>query len=62
MERRLKMMIAGSMAVWVPVASAAQAIPTAVDIGKLFRLKAAPAISVPAQASCCSIARSLDTV
>ncbi|WP_158011611.1 hypothetical protein [Sphingomonas turrisvirgatae] len=41
MERRLKMMIAGSIAVWVPVASAAQTTPGVVDPGKVFRLKAA---------------------
>jgi hypothetical protein len=43
MERRLKMMIAGSMAVWVPVASAAEAQPAVVDPGKVYRLKADPA-------------------
>lgn len=42
MERRLKMMIAGSIAVWVPVASAAEAQPSVVDLGKVFRLKAEP--------------------
>jgi hypothetical protein len=39
MERRLKMMIAGSVAVWVPVASAAQATPAVADAAKLYRLK-----------------------
>lgn len=43
MERRLKMMIAGSIAVWVPVASAAQALTGVVDPGKVYRLKAQPA-------------------
>ncbi len=43
MERRLKMMIAGSIAVWVPVASAAQTLPGVVDPGKVFRLKPDPA-------------------
>ena len=42
MERRLKMMIAGSIAVWVPVSSAAQASPAAVDLSKAYRLKAEP--------------------
>lgn len=40
MERRLKMMIAGSMAVWVPVSSASSAQPLLVDAGKMVRLKA----------------------
>lgn len=48
MERRLKMMIAGSIAVWVPVASAAQAVPGAVDPGKVYRLKAEPTSEAPA--------------
>ncbi|MCP3731903.1 hypothetical protein M9978_15870 [Sphingomonas sp. MG17] len=43
MERRLKMMIAGSIAVWVPVASATQAQPRLVDLDKVYRLKADPA-------------------
>lgn len=43
MERRLKMMIAGSIAVWVPVASATQTAPAVVDPGKVFRLRAQPA-------------------
>lgn len=43
MERRLRMMIAGSMAVWVPVASATEPAPTVVDPAKVFRLKAQPA-------------------
>jgi hypothetical protein len=43
MERRLKMMIAGSIAVWVPVSTAAQASPAAVDLSKVYRLKAEPA-------------------
>jgi len=47
MERRLRMMIAGSIAVWVPVASAAAARPAAVDLGKLYRLKAQPAKDAP---------------
>jgi hypothetical protein len=42
MERRLKMVIAGSIAVWVPVASAAQATRGVVDPNRSFRLKAAP--------------------
>lgn len=42
MERRLRMMIAGSMAVWVPVASAAEPTPKVVDPAKVFRLKAQP--------------------
>lgn len=46
MERRLRMMIAGSIAVWVPVASASEARPAAVDAGKLYRLKAQPATNV----------------
>lgn len=50
MERRLKMMIAGSIAVWVPVASAAQATPGVVDPGKVYRLKPAPAPQGPANA------------
>jgi len=40
MERRLKMMIAGSMAVWVPVSSASSAQPLLVDVSKMVRLKA----------------------
>jgi hypothetical protein len=48
MERRLKMMIAGSIAVWVPVASAAQALPRVIDLDKSFRLDAAPADDAPA--------------
>ncbi|WP_423604063.1 hypothetical protein [Sphingomonas sp. MS122] len=48
MERRLKMMIAGSIAVWVPVSTAAQASPAAVDLGKVYRLKAEPAADAPA--------------
>lgn len=47
MERRLRMMIAGSIAVWVPVASASEARPAAVDTGKLYRLKAQPATQAP---------------
>jgi hypothetical protein len=39
MERRLRMMIAGSIAVWVPVASAADARPAALDLDKIYRLK-----------------------
>lgn len=50
MERRLKMMIAGSIAGWVPVASAAQAPPAVVDPSKVFRLKAEPAVKAPANA------------
>lgn len=45
MERRLRMMIAGSMAVWVPVASATEHAPTVVDPAKVFRLKAQPVAS-----------------
>ncbi|MBX3594379.1 hypothetical protein [Sphingomonas sp.] len=41
MERRLKMMIAGSIAVWVPVATAAATQPSMVDLGKVYRLKPA---------------------
>lgn len=48
MERRLKMMIAGSIAVWVPVSTAAQASPAVVDLGKVYRLKAEPAADSPA--------------
>lgn len=48
MERRLKMMIAGSIAVWVPVSTAAQASPAVVDLGKVYRLKAEPADESPA--------------
>jgi len=48
MERRLKMMIAGSIAVWVPVSTAAQTTPAAVDLGKTYRLKAEPAEESPA--------------
>lgn len=40
MERRLRMIIAGSIAVWVPVGSAAQAQPALVDLAKTYRLKA----------------------
>lgn len=40
MERRLKMMIAGSVAVWVPVATAAQAPSAVIDPGKAYRIKA----------------------
>ncbi|MFL9841473.1 hypothetical protein ABS767_10905 [Sphingomonas sp. ST-64] len=47
MERRLRMMIAGSIAVWVPVASAAEAHPALVDLGKVYRLKAQPASDAP---------------
>jgi hypothetical protein len=47
MERRLRMMIAGSIAVWVPVASASESRPAAVDAGKLYRLKAQPATQAP---------------
>jgi hypothetical protein len=42
MERRLKMMIAGSIAVWVPVATAAEAAPAVADAAKLYRLKPEP--------------------
>lgn len=52
MERRLKMMIAGSIAVWVPVASAADAQPTLVDMGKVYRLKAEPAPECPMPEKC----------
>lgn len=49
MERRLRMMIAGSMAVWVPVASASEPAPPVVDPAKVFRLKAQPdASALPA--------------
>ncbi|MCW4461236.1 hypothetical protein OK349_05915 [Sphingomonas sp. BT-65] len=48
MERRLKMMIAGSIAVWVPVSTAAQASPGVVDLGKVYRLRAEPAGDSPA--------------
>lgn len=48
MERRLKMMIAGSIAVWVPVSTAAQASPAVVDLAKAYRLKAEPAAGAPA--------------
>ncbi len=48
MERRLRMIIAGSIAVWVPVASAAQAQPRLVDLAKAYRLKAEPAGDAPA--------------
>lgn len=48
MERRLRMVIAGSMAVWVPVASASDPRPVAVDAGRLYRLKAQPAPNAPA--------------
>jgi hypothetical protein len=41
MERRLKMMVAGSIAVWVPVASAAEIRPNVIDLDKAYRLKAA---------------------
>lgn len=48
MERRLKMMIAGSIAVWVPVASSAEVKPGVVDLDKAYRLKtAAPMIDAP---------------
>lgn len=47
MERRLRMMIAGSIAVWVPVASAAEARPGVVDMGKVYRLKVQPAGDAP---------------
>lgn len=47
MERRLRMMIAGSIAVWVPVASASESRPAAVDAGKLYRLKAQPVTNAP---------------
>ncbi len=47
MERRLKMMIAGSIAVWVPVSTAAQASPVVIDLGKAYRLKAGPADESP---------------
>ncbi|WP_186456943.1 hypothetical protein [Sphingomonas suaedae] len=47
MERRLRMMIAGSIAVWVPVASAAEASPILVDMGKVYRLKVQPAGDAP---------------
>lgn len=47
MERRLRMMIAGSIAVWVPVASAADARPAVVDMGKAYRLKAQAAKDAP---------------
>ncbi len=47
MERRLRMMIAGSIAVWVPVASAAAARPSAIDLSKVYRLKAQPAKDAP---------------
>jgi hypothetical protein len=40
MERRLKMIIAGSIAAWVPVASPAAARPAACDAAKLYRLRA----------------------
>lgn len=50
MERRLKMMIAGSIAVWVPVSTAAQATPAAVDASKCYRLKAEPATDTPGHA------------
>lgn len=40
MERRLKMMIAGSIAVWVPVATPAQAASASMESGRLYRLKA----------------------
>ncbi len=40
MERRLRMMIAGSIAVWVPIASASEASAPVVDSSKLYRLKA----------------------
>jgi hypothetical protein len=46
MERRLKMIIAGSIAVWVPVGAAAQAHAAPVDMAKTYRLKAvSPAAS-----------------
>jgi hypothetical protein len=49
MERRLRMMIAGSMAVWVPVASASEPAPSVIDPAKVFRLKAQPdASALPA--------------
>lgn len=51
MERRLKMMIAGSIAVWVPVTSAAEAQPSVIDLGKVFRLKADVAPVVPSPAA-----------
>ena len=47
MERRLKMMIAGSIAVWVPVSTAAQPSPAAVDLNKAYRLKTEPADESP---------------
>ena len=47
MERRLRMMIAGSIAVWVPVASAADAAPARIDIGNRYRLKVQPAMDAP---------------
>lgn len=49
MERRLRMMVAGSLAVWVPVASSGEARPGVIDLDNAFRLKAAasPAIAAP---------------
>lgn len=51
MERRLKMMIAGSIAVWVPVSTAAQPSPSVVDLGKAYRLKAEAGMDAPASPS-----------
>ena len=51
MERRLKMMIAGSIAVWVPVSTAAQPSPSVVDLGKAYRLKAESGPEAPASRS-----------